>query len=157
MEKRSVLVTGASSGIGKECAFLLASLGFQVFAGVRKLEDAAALRSAGHASLVPVMIDVTVASSIQAAVQSVSAALPYDASFGLVNNAGIAVAAPLELLELDALRKQFEVNVFGHVAVTQAFLPILRSHRGRIVFIGSLFWQDRGSPRVALRCGEIRD
>jgi NAD(P)-dependent dehydrogenase (short-subunit alcohol dehydrogenase family) len=139
MEKRSVLITGASSGIGKECALLLASLGFQVFAGVRKLEDAAALTSAGHASLVPVMIDVTVPSSIQAAVQSVSAALPDDASFGLVNNAGIAVAAPLELLDLDALRKQFEVNVFGHVAVTQAFLPILRSHRGRIVFIGSLF------------------
>ena len=85
------------------------------------------------------MIDVTDKSSIQAAVLSVGAALDEDASFALVNNAGIAVAAPLELLELDSLRKQFEVNVFGHVAVTQAFLPLLRSRRGRIVFIGSLF------------------
>jgi NAD(P)-dependent dehydrogenase (short-subunit alcohol dehydrogenase family) len=139
VEKRSVLVTGASSGIGKESALLLASEGFQVFAGVRRQEDAAALASEGHGSLVPVMLDVTVPSSINAALESIREAIPADASFGLVNNAGIAVAAPLELVELDSLRKQFEVNVFGHVAVTKAFLPLLRSHRGRIVFIGSLF------------------
>jgi NAD(P)-dependent dehydrogenase (short-subunit alcohol dehydrogenase family) len=136
---RSVLVTGASSGIGKECAFLLAAEGFQVFAGVRRQEDASALASAGHASLMPVILDVTVPSSISAALGTILEAIPVDADFALVNNAGIAVAAPLELLELDALRRQFEVNVFGHVAVTKAFLPLLRARQGRIIFIGSLF------------------
>ena len=138
MEKRSVLVTGASSGIGKECALLLASCGFQVFAGVRRREDAAALASEGRGSLVPVLIDVTVSSSIRAAVQSVRAALDPGASFALVNNAGITVAGPLEVLPIDSLRQQFEVNVIGQVAVTQAFLPLLRARRGRIVITGSV-------------------
>lgn len=138
MEKRSVLVTGASSGIGKECALLLASLGFQVFAGVRRVQDAEALTSAGHALLLPVMIDVTVHASIQSALQSVRAALSADASFALVNNAGITVAGPLEVLPIDSLRQQFEVNVIGQIAVTQAFLPLLRARKGRIVIMGSV-------------------
>jgi NAD(P)-dependent dehydrogenase (short-subunit alcohol dehydrogenase family) len=139
MEKKSVLVTGASSGIGRECAVLLAARGFRVFAGVRKAEDGAALAEACKGTLTPVILDVTDAPAIRAAAQLIGPSLQSGESFGLVNNAGIAVAAPLELLALDALRRQFEVNVFGHVAVTQAFLPILRSHRGRIIFIGSLF------------------
>lgn len=146
MEKRSVLVTGASSGIGKECALHLASCGFQVFAGVRRQEDADALASEGRGSLVPVLIDVTVSSSIRAAVKSVGAALDPDASFALVNNAGITVAGPLEVLPMDSLRQQFEVNVFGPVAVMQAFLPLLRARKGRIVIMGSVL--GRVSPPI---------
>jgi NAD(P)-dependent dehydrogenase (short-subunit alcohol dehydrogenase family) len=138
VEKRSALVTGASSGIGKECALLLGSLGFQVFAGVRRAQDGAALVSAGHGRLHPVMIDVTDRSSIQAAVQSVGASIDDNASFALVNNAGITVAGPLELLPIDSLRQQLEVNVIGQVAVTQAFLPLLRARKGRIVIMGSV-------------------
>ncbi|MGA2640570.1 MAG: SDR family oxidoreductase [Spirochaetia bacterium] len=138
MQERSVLVTGASSGIGKECALLLASHGFQVFAGVRSSEDATTLTSAGRGSLVPVMIDVTIPASIEAAVQSIRAVLRADASFAIVNNAGMTVAGPLEVLPIDALRQQFEVNVIGQVAVTQAFLPLLRSRKGRIVIMGSV-------------------
>jgi len=139
MEKRVVFVTGASSGIGRETVLLLAEKGFRVFAGVRKSADGAALAKAVGASLTPVILDVTRAASIRAAARAIEAALEPDESFSLVNNAGIAVAAPLELLSVDDLRRQFEVNVFGHVAVTQAFLPVLRSRQGRIVFMGSLF------------------
>jgi len=151
MVKRSVLVTGASSGIGRETVLLLAAHGFQVFAGVRKASDGNALVRAASAArdgvspdprqgtLVPVIIDVTRPASISAAFRKVSKAADPDASFSLVNNAGIAVAAPLELLALDDLRRQFEVNVFGQVAVTQAFLPLIRKRTGRIVFMGSLF------------------
>lgn len=138
MQNRSVLVTGASSGIGKECAVLLASRGFQVFAGVRKPEDAAALTSTAGGTVTPVMIDVTVPSSINAALQSIRGALPVDSSFALVNNAGMTVAGPLEVLPIDSLRQQFEVNVIGQVAVTQAFLPLLRARAGRIVIMGSV-------------------
>ncbi len=138
MENRSVLVTGASSGIGKECAILLAAHGFQVFAGIRQMKDAAALASAAPGAVTPVMIDVTVPSSIQAALQSVRAALPAEGSFALVNNAGMTVAGPLEVLPIDSLRQQFEVNVIGQVAVTQTFLPLLRARTGRIVIMGSV-------------------
>jgi NAD(P)-dependent dehydrogenase (short-subunit alcohol dehydrogenase family) len=138
VEKKSVLVTGASSGIGKECAMLLASRGFQVFAGVRRAEDAAALASEGRGAVVPVMIDVTVPSSIYAAVQNVRAAVDPGASFSLVNNAGITVAGPLEVLPIDSFRQQFEVNVIGQLAVTQAFLPLIRERKGRIVIMGSV-------------------
>jgi NAD(P)-dependent dehydrogenase (short-subunit alcohol dehydrogenase family) len=139
MEQRSVLVTGASTGIGKETALLLARKGFRVFAGVRRAADGKALVRESAGLLVPLVVDVTVSSSIRAAAQQVARALRGNESFALVNNAGIAVAAPLELLSIEDLRRQFEVNVFGHVAVTQAFLPLLRVRRGRIVFMGSLF------------------
>ncbi len=139
MEQRSVLVTGASTGIGKETVHLLAREGFHVFAGVRKSADGEALEREAAGVLVPVIIDVTDEASIRAAAQTVGAALGPDESFSLVNNAGIAVAAPLELLSIQDLRRQFEVNLFGQVAVTQAFLPLLRARKGRIVFMGSIF------------------
>jgi len=132
---RAVVVTGASSGIGLATAELLAREDFTVYAGVRSGADAARL-GALHPSIRPLTIDVTDRASIDAAAASVAAG--GEALHGLVNNAGIAVAGPLEFLPLDELRRQFEVNVFGAIATSQAFLPQLREHHGRIVFVGSV-------------------
>jgi NAD(P)-dependent dehydrogenase (short-subunit alcohol dehydrogenase family) len=128
--QRSVVVTGASSGIGEACALRLARGGWRVFGGVRTDEDAAALRERG---IEPLRLDVTDVAHIAAAADAVGTSLD-----GLVDNAGIAVAAPLELVPLDELRRQLEANVVGQVAVTQAFLPALRAARGRIVLMGSI-------------------
>jgi NAD(P)-dependent dehydrogenase (short-subunit alcohol dehydrogenase family) len=124
--ERAVLITGASSGIGAACAERLARTGWRVFAGVRS-------EGAAPAGATEVLLDVTDGDSISRAAGVVGERLD-----GLVNNAGIAVAAPLEHLPLDELRRQLEVNVVGQVAVTQAFLPALRSARGRVVLIGSI-------------------
>jgi len=135
---KAVLVTGASSGIGKECALRLASSGFRVFAGVRKDQDGERLKAEASGSVTPVLLDVTDSASIARAAQSVSRALDADSLHGLVNNAGIAVAGPLEMLPLDALRRQLDVNVIGQIAVTQAFLPMLRAAHGRVIIMGSI-------------------
>jgi NAD(P)-dependent dehydrogenase (short-subunit alcohol dehydrogenase family) len=128
---RSVVVTGASSGIGEACARRLAGSGWRVLAGVRSGADAERLRAPG---VEPVMLDVTDAASIAAAAERLG-----DGGLqGLVNNAGIAVSMPLEFLPLDELRRQLEVNLVGQLAVTQAFLPHLRRARGRIVNVGSI-------------------
>lgn len=133
----AVVITGASTGIGHASALHLASLGFQVFAGVRRDADADRLRAAGNGSIEPVRIDVTDQSSIDAAAEQVREATGGRVA-GLVNNAGIAVPGPLEHLPMDEFRRQIEVNLTGQVAVTQAFLPMLRPSRGRIVNIGSI-------------------
>jgi len=117
---RSVLVTGASSGIGRACAERLARNGWRVVAGVRNEGDA----PPGTDEL---LLDITDVGRIE--IGDVDA---------LVNNAGIAVAGPLEYLPLQELRRQLEVNVVGQLAVTQALLPKLRASRGRVVFIGSI-------------------
>jgi NAD(P)-dependent dehydrogenase (short-subunit alcohol dehydrogenase family) len=126
----AVVVTGASTGIGAVSATHLSSLGFHVFAGVRKTEDAERAREAG---LQPLTIDVIDADSIRAAAEQVG-----DTLAGLVNNAGIAVAGPLEFIPVEEFRRQLDVNVVGQVAVTQAFLPALRKARGRIINMGSI-------------------
>ncbi len=131
-------ITGASTGIGKACAIELDRRGFRVFAGVRSDEAARRLRAEASDRLTPVRIDVTDAAEIAAAVEEVSAAVGDAGLAGLVNNAGIAVPGPWEILSTEAIRKQFEVNVIGHVAVTRAFLPLLRKARGRVVNIGSI-------------------
>jgi len=119
------LVTGASSGIGEATARRLARSGWRVLAGVRKARDA-------PEGTEEIILDVTDAEQVAAAAARV------EELHGLVNNAGIAIASPLELIPLDELRRQLEVNVLGQVAVTQAFLPHLRRARGRIVFVGSI-------------------
>lgn len=134
----AVVVTGASSGIGRACALELDALGFRVFAGYRAEADADSLRDEASARLVPVRVDVADEASVREMAARVEAAVAGEGLAGLVNNAGIAVAAPLEFLPLDALRRQLEVNVVGQVAVTQALLPLLRAARGRIVTIGSV-------------------
>ena len=133
-----VVVTGASTGIGHACALHLDRIGFRVFAGVRRDEDAERLRAAGTDRLTPVRIDVTDAASIRAAAEQVEKALGSEPLSGLVNNAGIAVSGPVEYLPIDEVRKQLEVNFIGQVAVTQAFLPLLRRSGGRVVNIGSV-------------------
>lgn len=133
---RAVLVTGASTGIGRACALHCAQRGWRVFAGVRSVADGAAL-SAQAAAITPLLLDVTVAEQVAAAAQTLAASVG-GGLHGLVNNAGIAVAGPLEFLPLAQFRRQLEVNVVGQLAVTQAVLPLLRSARGRIINISSV-------------------
>ncbi len=142
MASGNVVVTGASTGIGLACALRLDQLGFRVLAGVRKPADAEALKKKASERLLPVLLDITDASSIASAVKAVG-----DGPLaGLVNNAGIVVAGPLEMAPLELWRQQFEVNVIGQIAVTQAFLPKLRAGQGRIVNMGSI------AGRSALPC-----
>jgi NAD(P)-dependent dehydrogenase (short-subunit alcohol dehydrogenase family) len=138
MTTPAVLITGASTGIGEACALELDRRGFLVFAGVRSASAAEKLRAKASARLTPVMIDVTEIASIKAAAETVAAAVGDAGLAGLVNNAGIVVPGPLEVVPIDALRRQLEVNVIGHVAVTQAFLPLLRKARGRVVNMSSI-------------------
>jgi NAD(P)-dependent dehydrogenase (short-subunit alcohol dehydrogenase family) len=131
MPSGTVLVTGASTGIGEATALHLKELGFDAVAAVRKDQDAERLGSQGVRT---VKLDVTDVDSIAAA----RAELGNAPLAGLVNNAGIAVASPLEFLPLDQLRRQLEVNLIGQVAVIQHFLPALRTARGRIVNVSSI-------------------
>jgi NAD(P)-dependent dehydrogenase (short-subunit alcohol dehydrogenase family) len=135
---RSVLITGASTGIGRATALRLDARGWRVFAGVRKDEDAASLREAGSERLEPLMLDVTDAAQITGAAERIGAEVREAGLDGLVNNAGIGVPGPLETLPVDDFRRQIEVNLTAHVAVTQAMLPLVRRARGRIVFITSI-------------------
>ena len=136
--QRTVVVTGASTGIGQACALLLDQLGFSVFAGVRQDADAQILKQKGSQRLIPIFLDVTDAESIAAAVEKVTNAVGGGGILGLVNNAGIAVPGPLELLAIAEFQHQMQVNVTGQLAVTQAFLGLLRQSRGRIVNMGSI-------------------
>jgi NAD(P)-dependent dehydrogenase (short-subunit alcohol dehydrogenase family) len=131
MPTGTVLVTGASTGIGEATVLHLRELGFDPIAAVRKDEDAERLEARG---LRTTRIDVTDTDQIAAARD----ALGDEPLAGLVNNAGIAVAAPLEFLPIDRLRQQLEINLIGQAAVTQAFLPALRRGRGRIINVSSI-------------------
>jgi NAD(P)-dependent dehydrogenase (short-subunit alcohol dehydrogenase family) len=132
-----VLITGASTGIGRATALRLAASGWTVLAGVRKVADGEALRDAGGERVLAVELDVTDAAQIAQAAERVSETAPGGLD-ALVNNAGIGIGGPLELVSPEDLRMQFEVNVFGQVAVTRALLPALRAARGRIVLISSV-------------------
>ncbi|WP_375515322.1 SDR family NAD(P)-dependent oxidoreductase [uncultured Nostoc sp.] len=136
--QRTVVVTGASTGIGQACALLLDQLGFSVFAGVRQDSDAQTLKQKGSQRLIPIFLDVTDAESIAAAVDKVTNAVGGAGILGLVNNAGVAIPGPLELLAIAEFQYQMQVNVTGQLAVTQAFLGLLRQNRGRIVNMGSI-------------------
>jgi NAD(P)-dependent dehydrogenase (short-subunit alcohol dehydrogenase family) len=134
----AVVITGASTGIGEACALELDRRGFRVFAGVRSAAAAEKLRAEASSRLTPIMIDVTDAASIAAAAKTVGESMGDAGLAGLVGSAGVAVPGPLELVPIEALRRQLEVNVIGQVAVIQAFLPLLRKAQGRIVNIGSV-------------------
>ncbi len=138
MAANNVLITGASTGIGEACALHLDRLGWRVFAGVRREEDGARLQQKTSDRLTPVLLDVTNEAQVTEALDAVRKAVGVDGLAGLVNNAGIARGGPIEFLPLDDWREQLEVNVIGQLAVTKAALPLLRSTKGRIVFIGSI-------------------
>ena len=133
---RSVLITGSSTGIGRATALHLDQRGWTVYAGVRKGSDGESLRKDASDRLCTLDLDVTDSDSIEAAIS----AIREDGSGldALVNNAGISVNAPLEFIQMSELRRQFDVNFFGVVAMTQAALPLLRETSGRIVHIGSI-------------------
>jgi NAD(P)-dependent dehydrogenase (short-subunit alcohol dehydrogenase family) len=133
-----VLVTGASTGIGRATALRLDRDGWRVFAGVRREEDAEALRAEASERLVPLILDVTDAEQVAAASARIEEAMGEGGLDGLVNNAGIAVLGPLETIPLDDFRRQVEVNLTAQVAVTQALLPAIRRGRGRVVFVSSI-------------------
>lgn len=134
----SFVVTGASSGIGAAVAAELDRLGHDVYAGVRSEAAAGSLAERSSRRVVPLRLDVTDAAQVAEATEQVRSGVGRYGLDGLVNNAGIALGGPVEFLPLDEWREQFEVNVLGQVAVTQALIPSLRVSRGRIVFIGSV-------------------
>jgi NAD(P)-dependent dehydrogenase (short-subunit alcohol dehydrogenase family) len=141
---KSVVVTGASTGIGWGCVKVLAGKGFHVFGSVRKETDAARLKAEFGEGFTPLLFDVTDAAAVQRGADEVGTALGHATLGGLVNNAGIAVAGPLLYLDVDELRHQLEVNVTAQLIVTQAFAPLLGADRsraaapGRIVMITSV-------------------
>jgi hypothetical protein len=141
---RSVVITGASTGIGWATAKLLLARGFRVFGSVRKPVDADRLRAEFGANFIPLQFDVTDAAAVLAAAREVRAALAGETLAGLVNNAGIAVAGPVLELSADEFRRQMEVNFIGPIIATQAFGPLLGSDpslkgpRGKIVMISSV-------------------
>lgn len=136
MKKEIVIVTGASSGIGFDAVSRLSAAGYEVIAGVRSTAAMEAWRGKRHVT--PCLLDVTDTSAIEQAVATLAPRLAEASAVHLVNNAGIAVAGPVEAVPLAQWRAQFEVNVFGLVAVTQAFLPEIRRSGGRIVQVSSV-------------------
>ncbi|MEO3778001.1 SDR family NAD(P)-dependent oxidoreductase [Micromonospora sp. B11E3] len=131
-------MTGSSSGLGRACALDLAQQGFRVLAGVRSGADGEALRQAAPGGAVhPLILDVTDDETVATAAAQAADLVGPTGLWGLVNNAGVVVSAPLECVPLDELRRQLDINVVGQVRVIQAFLPLLRRARGRIVNVTS--------------------
>lgn len=150
---RAVLVTGASTGIGRAAVAKAVREGAHVFANVRKQADAESLRAEFGEAVTPVLFDVADEAGVRAGAETVAKALGDRRLFGLVNNAGIAVPGPLLHLSADDLKRQFEINLFGVHRVTQAFAPLLgadperKGKPGRIVMMSSVGGQN-GSPFV---------
>lgn len=134
MEKY-VLITGASSGLGKETAQKLAQEGYKVFAGVRKQEDKESLENL-NPNITAVLLDVTNDESVNNAFETISAAT--NKLYALINNAGIALAGPVEYIPVDILKQQFDVNVFGAIRVAQKFLPLMKNQEAKIINISSM-------------------
>jgi NAD(P)-dependent dehydrogenase (short-subunit alcohol dehydrogenase family) len=138
--RNAVFVTGAGSGIGRVSAIALRKLGFTVFAGVLNETEKESLHDLMDASFIPLVVDITNPDSIRRAVEWMEQTINQNQlSFtGVANIAGIALGGPLEFLPPDLLRKAFEVNVIGQIAVIQSLLPLLRKSKGRIVNMGSI-------------------
>lgn len=150
---QSVVVTGVSTGIGWAAAKILVERGFRVFGSVRKPADAERLQQEFGAAFVPLLFDVTDEAAVRAAADSVREQLRGETLFGLVNNAGVAIPAPLLHQPIADFRKQVEINLVAQLLVSQAFLPLLGTDRslkgksGRIVNISSSSGKN-GSPFV---------
>jgi len=151
---QSVVITGASTGIGWATAKLLLGRGFRVFGSVRKKADADRLKGEFGANFTPLLFDVTDEAAVLAAAREVRTALGGETLIGLVNNAGIAVPGPVLELAADQFRRQFDVNVIGPIITTQAFGPLLgvdpslKGPRGRIVMISSVAGKN-GNPLMS--------
>ena len=151
---QSVVITGASTGIGWATARLLLDRGFRVFGSVRKRADADRLKAEFGTNFTPLLFDVTNEAAVLAAAREVRAALNGETLTGLVNNAGIAVAGPVLELAADEFRRQMDVNVIGPIIATQAFGPLLGSDpslkgpKGRIVMISSVAGKS-GNPLMS--------
>ena len=141
---KTVVITGASTGIGEATALYLAKHGWRVYAGVRKQSDADALSASSEGDIRPLILDVTRQEHLETAVRTVSETLKGETLTGLVNNAGIANMGPLAIQPLDDFKAHFEVNVFGLLCASQAFAPLLGMDKtrtgapGRIVNITSV-------------------
>lgn len=136
--KGAVLITGTSSGIGRTTALHLDAAGYHVIAGVRRESDARKLKFEASSALTPIQLDITQPDQIAAAVELVEDLLrPAEKFLALINNAGIAEVGPLEYIDIERVRRQFDVGVFGHLAVTQGFIPLLRRGPGRIITVNS--------------------
>src|SRR3954465_4257829 len=154
---RSVVITGASTGIGWASARMLLDRGFRVFGSVRKQADADRLNGEFGANFTPLIFDVTDEAAVLAAAREVRSQLDGETLSGLVNNAGIAVAGPVLELAADEFRRQLDVNVIGPVIATQAFGPLLgadpslQGPPGRIVMISSVAGKN-GNPLMSAYC-----
>ncbi len=136
-QSKSVVITGASSGIGRASVLQMSRAGWQVFATVRKPEDGEKLKAEGLPGITPLLMDIEDRSSVLAAAAQVSSQAPSGLD-GLVNVAGIGMVRPLEYASAADVQKIFDVNLFSQLAVTQAFLPALRKAQGRIVNVTSV-------------------
>ena len=140
---KTVLITGVSTGIGKSCAKILSSNNYKVFGTIRTEEDAEILKKELGANFYPIMMDVTNEESIDTAKETIQKNIPNKQLDILINNAGIALGGPIKYIDTDMFRKQFEVNLFGVVSVTNAFLELLgatekNNHKGKIIMISSI-------------------
>ena len=151
---KKVVITGVSTGIGYSSAKILCGSGYRVFGSVRKQEDAEKVTSEFGANFTPLIFDVTDSKGIQENAEIVkSELLPGEALAGLVNNAGVAMGGPINLIDTDVFRQQFEVNFFGLIEVTKTFLPMLGAvknsmQQGKIINISSISGR-RAHPFVA--------
>lgn len=134
---KTVLITGTSTGIGAACVQRLAGAGWQVFAGVRRSEDGEKLVANVQGDVHPLVLDVADSEQIQRAITTVDEAVGAAGLDGLVNNAGLGLGGPVELVDMADWRRQFEVNFFGPIALMQAAFPLVRRAGGRFVFMGS--------------------
>jgi NAD(P)-dependent dehydrogenase (short-subunit alcohol dehydrogenase family) len=136
--KGAVVITGTSTGLGRATALSLDKQGYRVFAGVRTEKDAESLKQSASGDLTPIIMDITKAEQIKSASEFVSLAIGDEGLFALINNAYAGVDGPLECIPIDDIRWNFEVNVIAQIAVTQAFIPMLRKAKGRIINISAI-------------------
>jgi NAD(P)-dependent dehydrogenase (short-subunit alcohol dehydrogenase family) len=137
-DDRSAAITGAGSGLGRELALQLDAKRYTVFGTARSDSETEELRSASDGRIRLAIVDVTDEQGVHAWAETLTAELESHGLDLLINNAGILTPGPLEVLPLDAIRREFEVNVFGGITVTNALLPSLRQARGRIIFVGAM-------------------
>lgn len=134
---KAILISGASSGIGRALSLELDRQGYQVFAGVRKPDDAEAIRSQSSDRLIPLLLDVTLPETITAACRDVCVKTGGEL-YCLINNAGISIGGSMEFISIENFKHQLDVNVIGQLALTQACLPLLRKGIGRVIFVSSV-------------------